>query len=120
MQVDKMEDIFLHSWKKYCQAIVGFANATKNKPKELKYALREDQSSAEGKKHALLTNSVFHALVCMYCLDDSDILSMKAIRCLAHFLTLKSKKKATELSNLDVPYLVAEAPVSSHTINALL
>ena len=67
MQVD---DIFLHSWKKYCQAIVGFANATKNKPKELKYALREDESSAEGKKHALLTNSVFHALVC---LDDSDI-----------------------------------------------
>ena len=37
---------------------------------------------------------------------------MKAIRCLAHFLTPKSKKKAFESSNLDVPYLIAEVPVS--------
>ena len=42
--------------------------------------------------------------------DDSN--SLKAVRCLAHFLTLKSKKKACESSNLDVPYLIAEAPVS--------
>ena len=39
--------------------------------------------------------------------DDS-----KAVQCLAHFLTPKSKKKACESSNLDVPYLIAEAPVS--------
>ena len=48
MQVQQLEELFLHRWGKYCQAIIDFANATKHKTKELKHALRDDDSSAEG------------------------------------------------------------------------
>ena len=99
----------MHHWGKYCRGIVDFAEATKNKSKELKHALREDDTTTKGicNKECDMRPmySKFHAFV-----DDSD--SLKAVRCLAHFLTPKSKKKACESSNLDVPYLIAEAPVS--------
>lgn len=49
MQVEKLDDIFMHRWMKYCNAVVDFSNATKNKPKELQHALRDDDSSTEGK-----------------------------------------------------------------------
>ena len=45
MQVQQLEDIIMHHWGKYCRAIVDFAEATKNKLKELKHALREDDTS---------------------------------------------------------------------------
>lgn len=44
MQVQQLEDIFMHRWGKYCSGIVEFADATKNKSKELRHALREDDS----------------------------------------------------------------------------
>ena len=44
--------------------------------------------------------------------DELDSLSLKAIRCLAHYFTPKNKKKAIESSKLDVPYITAEVPVS--------
>lgn len=39
-----------------------------------------------------------------------DCESSRAIRCLAYFLTVKSKKKAVE-SKADVPFLMKEVPV---------
>lgn len=48
MQVDDIEDTFMNSWKKYAQAIIEYANATKNKPKELKNALNNDDSLCLG------------------------------------------------------------------------
>ena len=50
MQIERIEDIFMHSWGRYSQAIISFAGATKNKSKELKHALRDDDSSPEGKQ----------------------------------------------------------------------
>ena len=44
----------------------------------------------------------------LLCLLDCE--SSTAIRCLAYFLTVKSKKKAVE-SNADVPFLMKEVPV---------
>ena len=44
-------------------------------------------------------------------LDDADSLCMKAVRCLAYFLTTKTKKRPTEHCNLDVSFLLKEAPV---------
>ena len=49
MQVEQLDDIFMHRWMKYCNAVVDFSNATKNKPKELQHALRDDNSSTKGK-----------------------------------------------------------------------
>ena len=43
------------------------------------------------------------------CYLDCD--SSMAIRCLAHFLTTKSKKKAVD-SNADVPFLIMEVQVN--------
>ena len=48
-------------------------------------------------------------------LTCSDSASMKAVRCLAFFLTTKSKKKREDGSgsvNVDVPFLIVEVPVS--------
>ena len=107
MQVQQLEDIFMHHWGKYCWGIVDFAEATKNKSKELKHALLEDDTPTKGicNKECDMAPLYIYTFV-----DNSD--SLKAVRCLAHFLTPKSKKKACESSNLDVPYLIAEAPVS--------
>ena len=49
-------------------------------------------------------------------LTCTDSASMKAARCLAFFLTTKSKKKREDGSgcsvNADVPFLIVEVPVS--------
>ena len=54
-----------------------------------------------------------HTFFCVLMLDDADSLSMKAVSCLAYFLTTKTKKKpmTIEHCNLDVSFLLKEAPV---------
>ena len=94
----------MHHWGKYFRAIVDFADGTKHMSKELKHTQCEDDLPAKGK---LTAKNVTCARVQLLCLYDS----LKAVRCLAHFLTPKNKK-AVESSNLDAPYLIAEALVS--------
>ena len=46
LQVQLLEDLFLHRWgKKYCPTIIDFAKATRNKSKDLLYALHGDELS---------------------------------------------------------------------------
>ena len=65
MQVQQLEDCFMHRWKKYCQGIVDFADATKHKSKELKHALRHEDSSTEG-KNVRQTTCVPHCIFPLY------------------------------------------------------
>ena len=44
LQDEKLEDAFLGNWELYSQAIVSYAEATKMKSKDLKHALREEES----------------------------------------------------------------------------
>ena len=55
----------MHRWKKYCQGIVDFADATKHKSKELKHALRDEDSSTEG-KNVRQTTCVPHCIFPLY------------------------------------------------------
>ena len=59
--------------------------------------------------------------MCVFHLDSgnhssvyADSKSIMAARCLAYFLTSKSKKKMIESSskNADIPFLIIEVPVS--------
>ena len=46
----------------------------------------------------------------------ADSASIKAARCVAHFLTSKTKKKMTDSGmNADIPFLIIEVPVRQVT-----
>lgn len=87
---------FMHSVMMSCQQMV--------------YKYSKNIHLAMHKIRSCMTIEIYHYSRACF-LDDSDSQSMKAIRCLALFLTPKNKKKSVN-STLDVPYLVAEAPVS--------
>ena len=44
MKVDKMENVFMEGWRRYSCGIVGYAQASKTKSKELKHSLRDDDT----------------------------------------------------------------------------
>ena len=44
MKEEKLENAFIQRWKSYSDGIVDYALATKTKSKELKHALREDDT----------------------------------------------------------------------------
>ena len=62
LQVQQLEDLFMYCWgKKYCPAIIDFAKATRNKSKDLLYALHGDKLSKKG------TNNNFSLNVMYFC-----------------------------------------------------
>ena len=57
LQVQQLEDLFMCRWgKKYCPAIIDFAKATRNKSKDLLYALHGDEVSKKGTHIYFLLN----------------------------------------------------------------
>lgn len=71
LQKEQVCETFEKLWKLYIPAILGYAQASKTKSKELKYALREDDAD-EGLccVHVLYTTAHVHAYiaVCFVCI----------------------------------------------------
>lgn len=106
MKVEKLENVFMEGWRRYSCGIIGYAQASKTESKELKYSLRDDDT--EG-MHMLLIILHMYTNGAVSC---TDCTSLKAARCLAHFLSTRSRKKAECTMNADIPYLIVEVPVS--------
>ena len=103
MRCNTLEERFEAEWERYQLAITAYAATSKSKSQDLKRALRDDG-------HLLL---LFFAIcyVNLYLLLECT--SLKVMRCLAYFLSTKSKKKSPETcTEADVPFLIIEVPVS--------
>ena len=65
---------------------------------------------------------MFHVLnyLCVSLSFTKDCSSPTALRCLGHFLTTKTKKKAAETSiDADVPFVIKEVPVQNCNTHVL-
>ena len=128
MSMENSEEIFCTSWDSWEDAILGYANASGHKSVGLKHALRdwshlqmtafahdsdsEDDYSIYGIIYQLLLLFTFVLLIL-----DPLTKTITAIRCLAHFLTTKEKKKGKDKddgSYVDTPYVLKECPVSCY------